>query len=69
VSLKSKKQIVVSKSSAESEYRAMTDFKCELVSIQDILIEMDFVSKTPIRLYCDNSQLITFYKILCFMRG
>jgi len=51
---KSKNQVVVVRLSAESEYRAMTDLTCELMWIQDILIKMDFVPKTPMRLYCDN---------------
>jgi len=32
----------------------MIDLTCELVWIQNILTEMGFVSKTPIRLYSDN---------------
>jgi len=40
------------------EYRAMTDLTRELVWIQDILIDMGFVPKTPMRLYCDNMSAI-----------
>jgi len=32
----------------------MTDVTCELVWIQNILSEIDFVPKTPTRLHCDN---------------
>ena len=33
-------QVVISKSSVESEYRALTDTTCELVRIQDLLSEL-----------------------------
>ena len=36
----------------------MTDLTCELAWIQDILIEMGFVTKIPMRLYCDNMSAI-----------
>jgi len=33
---------------------AMVEVTHELVWVQDILTEIDFVSKTLMRLYCDN---------------
>ena len=46
VSWKSKKQSVVSRSSAESEYRVMTQSVCEIVGLHQLLMEVDI--KTPI---------------------
>ena len=40
VSWKSKKQSVVSRFSAESEYRAMTNITLELICIRDLLTEI-----------------------------
>jgi len=39
----------------------MVDLTCELVWIQNILTEMGFVPKTPMRLYCDN--MLTNYTV------
>ena len=46
VSWKSKKQSVVSRSSAESKYRAMTEFVCEIMWLHQLLMEVGI--KTPI---------------------
>jgi len=59
---------VVSRSSAESKYKATVDLTRELVWIQDILTEMGFVPKTLMRLYYDNKssnyivQNLVFYE-------
>ena len=54
VSQKSKKQSVVSQSSAESEYRAMAQFVCEIMWLHQLLMEVGI--KTPVlaKLRCDN---------------
>ncbi|KAJ7982467.1 Retrovirus-related Pol polyprotein from transposon TNT 1-94 [Quillaja saponaria] len=54
VSWKSKKQIVVAKSSAESEYRAMTHTTAELVWLKNLLDELGFQHSQPMELICDN---------------
>ena len=46
VSWKSKKQSVVSRSSATFEYRAMTQSKCEIMWLHQLLMEVGI--KTPI---------------------
>ena len=46
VSWKSKKQGVVSRSSVESEYRAMTQSVCEIMWLHQLLMEVD--TKTPV---------------------
>ncbi|TYK29397.1 Retrovirus-related Pol polyprotein from transposon TNT 1-94 [Cucumis melo var. makuwa] len=54
VSWKSKKQNVVSCSSAKSEYRAMAQSVCEIVWIHQLLSEIGFSITVPVKLWCDN---------------
>ncbi|KAL0558994.1 hypothetical protein IC582_003583 [Cucumis melo] len=51
---KSKKQNVISRSSAESEYRAMTQSVCAIVWIHQLLSETCFSITVPAKLWCDN---------------
>ncbi|KAJ9548762.1 hypothetical protein OSB04_021305 [Centaurea solstitialis] len=55
---KSKKQNVVSRSSAESEYRAMAQTTCELIWLRNLLGELGFAQSKPMNLYCDNEAAI-----------
>ena len=50
ISWKSKKQSVVSRSSAESEYRAMTQFVCEIIWIRQLLMEVGIKTSVPTKL-------------------
>ncbi|KAJ7947369.1 Retrovirus-related Pol polyprotein from transposon TNT 1-94 [Quillaja saponaria] len=52
--LSSKKQTVVARSSAESEYRAMTHTTAELVWLKNLLDELGFQHSQPMELVCDN---------------
>ncbi|KAK9749334.1 hypothetical protein RND81_02G118600 [Saponaria officinalis] len=54
ISWKTKKQKTVSKSSAESEYRAMSYTTSELVWLQGLLTDLGVVIPLPISLHCDN---------------
>ena len=54
VSWKSKKQSVVSRSSAEYEYRAMTQFICEIMWLHQLLMEVGIKTPIPSKLWCDN---------------
>ncbi|CAM8893240.1 unnamed protein product [Rhodiola kirilowii] len=54
ISWRTRKQSVVSRSSAESEYRAMAQTCCELVWIVAVLKDLRVSISTPIALYCDN---------------
>jgi len=54
VSWKSKKQNVVSRSSAEAEYRAMAQSVCEIVWICQLLTEIGLKISVPAKLWCDN---------------
>lgn len=54
ISWKSKKQQVVSRSSAEAEYRSMANTTCELVWLLSLLKELGVDHSGPELLYCDN---------------
>lgn len=58
ISWKAKKQQVVSRSSAESEYRSMATTCCELVWLQRLLQDLSLSISTPIPLACDNKAAI-----------
>ncbi|CAM8949089.1 unnamed protein product [Rhodiola kirilowii] len=55
ISWKTKKQSVVSRSSAEAEYRAMTQVSCELVWLTILLKDFNVQISLPIPLHCDNN--------------
>ena len=54
VSWKSKKQSVVSCSSAESEYRSMIQSVREILWISQLLMEVGIRTCFPAKLWCDN---------------
>ena len=54
VSWKSKKQNVVSQSSAESEYRVMTQSTCKIMWLHQLLAEVGIKTSVPTKLWCDN---------------
>ena len=58
ISWKSKKQAVVSRSSAEAEYRAMAQGTCELLWLRSLLQELGFPVTEPSTLFCDNTSAI-----------
>uniref|UniRef100_A0A5B7BY08 Uncharacterized protein n=1 Tax=Davidia involucrata TaxID=16924 RepID=A0A5B7BY08_DAVIN len=58
VSWKSKKQVVVSRSSVETEYQPMAQGICELLWLRSILGELGFVEKSSSMLFCDNKSAI-----------
>ncbi|CAM8966639.1 unnamed protein product [Rhodiola kirilowii] len=58
ISWKTKKQPVVSRSSAESEYRSMAAACCELVWLSRLLGDMGVLVPQPIPLHCDNKAAI-----------
>ena len=49
---------MVSRSSAEAEYRAMAQGTCEIIWLQSILRELGFPVCLPLTLYCDNKSAI-----------
>ena len=54
VSWKSKKMSVVSRSSAESEYTAMTQSVYEIMWFHQLLMEVGSKTPVPTKLWCDN---------------
>ena len=54
ISWKCKKQSVVSWSSVESEYRAMTQFICKIMWIHQLLMEVGIKTLVPTKLWYDN---------------
>ena len=58
VTWRSKKQKVVSRSSAEAEFRGMVHGICELLWIRRILMDLGIVLITPMLLYCDNESVV-----------
>ncbi|CAM8889721.1 unnamed protein product [Rhodiola kirilowii] len=55
ISWKTKKQSVVSRSSAEAEYRAMAQVSCELVWLTRLLADFRVTVPLPIALHYDNN--------------
>ncbi|KAJ9548017.1 hypothetical protein OSB04_020560 [Centaurea solstitialis] len=62
VSWKSKKQHTVSRSSAESEYRAMADVTSKIIWVRRLLMELGVVFNNLMRLYCDSQSAIHIAK-------
>ena len=66
VSWKSKKQGVVSRLSAESEYRAMTQSVCEIMWLHQLLLEVGIKISVPAKLWCDNQAALYIASNLVF---
>ena len=58
ISWKSKKQAVISRSSAEAEYRAMAQGMFEILWLRSILNELGFMETDSFQLFCDNKSAI-----------
>jgi hypothetical protein len=58
VSWRSKKQQVVSKSTAEAEYRAMSQGLSEMLWLRNLLSELKVLRKGPLNLWCDDQSAI-----------
>ncbi|WVZ82885.1 hypothetical protein U9M48_030093 [Paspalum notatum var. saurae] len=58
ISWRSKKQPVVSRSSAEAEYRAMSLAISEMMWVKNLLSELYVLRKGPLKLWCDNKSAI-----------
>ncbi|KAI3730786.1 hypothetical protein L1987_61963 [Smallanthus sonchifolius] len=59
ISWKSKKQLTVSRSTAEAEYRAMCAATCEITWLVNVLRELKVNISTLVTLYCDNSAALS----------
>jgi hypothetical protein len=58
VSWRSKKQQVVSKSTAEAEYRAMSQGLSEMLWVRNLLSELKVLKNSCINVWCDNVSAI-----------
>ncbi|CAL2263123.1 unnamed protein product [Prunus armeniaca] len=54
VSWKSKKQVIIARSSAEAEYRSMAAATCELTWLRYLLHDLRVTHAEPAKLFCDN---------------
>ncbi|GAV67652.1 hypothetical protein CFOL_v3_11157 [Cephalotus follicularis] len=59
VTWRSKKQIVVSRSSVEAEYRAMALGVCELIWLKRLLNDLGITHESSMRLFYDNKVVIS----------
>ncbi|KAJ0470227.1 putative RNA-directed DNA polymerase [Helianthus annuus] len=59
VSWKSKKQNVVSRSTAEAEYRSMCSATCELMLWKNLLSELGINCSLPMALFCDSQAALS----------
>jgi len=66
ISWKSKKQLTVSKSSAEDKYRAMSQAASEVAWLVRLLSELGVPYCQPVTLHCDNQSAIHIAKNLVF---
>ncbi|KAL5574813.1 hypothetical protein UlMin_016512 [Ulmus minor] len=62
VTWRSKKQPVVSRSSAESEYRALALGICEGIWLQRLLRELRVEAKSAVKMFCDSQAAIDISK-------
>ena len=54
VTWRSKNQNVVARSSVAAEFRGMTLGICEALWLRLLLMDLGYLPRQPIRLYCDN---------------
>ncbi|PNX92270.1 retrovirus-related Pol polyprotein from transposon TNT 1-94 [Trifolium pratense] len=54
ISWKTKKQVTVSRSSAEAEYRSMASVCCEVTWLLSVLHDLGIEHQQPVKLFCDN---------------
>lgn len=66
VSWKSKKQSVVSRSSAKAEYRAIVNTCCNIVWLTRLLADFLISVSSPVPLYCVNASAIHLARNLVF---
>ncbi|KAH9750239.1 protein kinase domain-containing protein [Citrus sinensis] len=58
ISWKTKKQNVVSRSTAEAEYRSLADLSCELQWLKALFADLGHLQHDPMTVYCDNQSAL-----------
>ncbi|CAL1383720.1 unnamed protein product [Linum trigynum] len=58
ITWKAKKQAIVSKSSSEAEYRALSQLSCEIQWITQLLKDLNVEYQGPATVFCDNKSTI-----------
>ena len=58
ISWKTKKQNVVSRSTAEAEYRSLADLSCELQWLKALFTYLGHLQNAPMTVYCDNQSAL-----------
>ncbi|KAK3025756.1 hypothetical protein RJ639_040448 [Escallonia herrerae] len=66
ISWRTKKQLTVSRSSAEAEYRSMAVTTCELTWLKSFLLSLGVHHDRPMRLFCDNQAALHIASNLVF---
>ena len=66
---RNKKQDVVSRSSAEAEYIAITHTTCEMVWLKNLLMEFGFKLPGAMPMHCDNQSVIYIAQNPVFHEG
>jgi hypothetical protein len=69
ISWKTKKQHIVSRSSAKAEYRSMATTSCELKWLKGILSNLGVVHDEPMIIHCDSQTAIHIAKNRCSMNA
>ena len=64
VTWRSKKQSIVSRSTAKVEFRAMAHGICEGIWLKRLLVELKIPLEKPIKMFCDNQVAISIAKNL-----
>ena len=57
---------MVSRSSAKFEYKAMTQFVCEIMWFHQLLVEVSIKTSVPTKLWCDNQATLHIASNLVF---
>ncbi|KAF5481752.1 hypothetical protein F2P56_002381 [Juglans regia] len=68
ISWKSKKQTTISRSSAETEYRALANTSCEIIWLKNLLQDFNTSHPRPALLYCNNQAAIHLTKNSMFLK-
>jgi hypothetical protein len=58
ISWKAKKQLTISRSSSEAEYRALSSSTCELIWLTFLMKDLNIVCSKPPVIYCDSQSAI-----------